>query len=270
MKLDTSDTNLSAKNLANPKVFFSRHVLEDIAWSSDTKGLVLSAPLMLSFIGPVISDVIMRKAGSRYMYTFAQLFNAVIMFASPSLARASPYILLASHIVLGLTINFNFPIIATLLTRWTPLKQKLTVVSLVFTGPTLGSLITSLLNGYLCAIPVDNGWPCLFYAAGFMHVLFALAWFIFIGDYPETHRFISERERDYIVSRRPNLSNADQNQKAQRPPYKAMLTSVPVLSFVFVFVCFVWTIQLTIVYTPIYLNAVLGFTPEQTKFSFPQ
>ncbi|GFS09129.1 vesicular glutamate transporter 3 [Elysia marginata] len=246
------------------------HVLDDISWSStgSTKGLVLSAPLILSFIGPIISDFVTRRTGSRYLFTSSQLINAILMFLSPSLARASPYVLLAGHILFGLTTTLHYPIITTLLTRWAPVKHKLTVASLVFTGPTLGSMVTSLLNGYLCAIPVDNGWPFIFYVAGVLHILYALAWFVLIGEYPESHRFISEKEKNYIMSRRAELPDSSKKQTKERPPYKTLLTSIPVLSFVFVFVCFVWTIQVFMVYIPIYLNDVHGFSPQQTGVAF--
>ncbi|RUS69975.1 hypothetical protein EGW08_022261, partial [Elysia chlorotica] len=209
--LDLGENSSSRYNFSGAQLDTFRHVLADLNWSSDTQGLVLAAPLVLSFVGPVLSDLVTRRTGTRLMFSVVQLFNGAVMAASPSLARSSPYLLMAAHIVLGLTINLNFPIIATLLTRWTPLKQKLVVASLVYTGPTMGGVVTSLLNGYLCAVPVDNGWPFLFYTAAALHVLYALAWYVCIGEFPETHRFISRKEADYIVTRRASLSTEGQS-----------------------------------------------------------
>ncbi|GFR97022.1 sialin [Elysia marginata] len=78
-------------------------VLQDIDWDSDTEGLVLAGPLMLAFIGPVLFDAVIQRVGARSVLTWNQLANAVLMFSAPSLARVSPYLMLANHIILGLT-----------------------------------------------------------------------------------------------------------------------------------------------------------------------
>ncbi|GFR97020.1 inorganic phosphate cotransporter [Elysia marginata] len=160
--------------------------------------------------------------------------------------------------------NACAPTVATLLPRWTPSKHNLTVVAFVYVGPTLGPMLLSILNGFLCSIPLDNGWPFIFYVAGALHAIFAVSWYFLMGEYPETHRFISEEESNYIVSRRPELAGGEKTQKkTNRPPYSTLLSSVPVLTFIFTYVCFIWVLLVTVVYVPIYLNDVHGFSAKE-------
>ena len=56
------------------------------------------------------------------------------------------------------------------------------------------------LSGYLCTIPVDNGWPFAFYVPGALAAVWYVFWWFLAYDGPDVHPRISEEERSYIIA----------------------------------------------------------------------
>lgn len=64
-------------------------------------------------------------------------------------------------------------------------------------GTALGTVISILLTGLLAA---NLGWDSIFYVEGVLCLIWCVAWWLMIADSPEKQtRFISQRERNYIV-----------------------------------------------------------------------
>jgi ACS family sodium-dependent inorganic phosphate cotransporter-like MFS transporter 5 len=55
------------------------------------------------------------------------------------------------------------------------------------------------LGGYLCVNGFGGGWPSIFYIFGIAGVVWFVVWMILAGASPSEHRFISEKEKDYIL-----------------------------------------------------------------------
>lgn len=53
------------------------------------------------------------------------------------------------------------------------------------------------LGGFLCTTVA--GWPSIFYLFGGVGIIWCIFWIIFTTDSPSNHRFISQKERDYIL-----------------------------------------------------------------------
>ena len=66
-------------------------------------------------------------------------------------------------------------------------------------GTPLGIVIGLPLLSVLCEIELDNGWPWAFYVPGMMGVAWFFLWTFLISESPESHRYISEREKCYII-----------------------------------------------------------------------
>ncbi len=55
------------------------------------------------------------------------------------------------------------------------------------------------MGGFLCVHGFAGIWPSIFYILGTVGIIWTLLWIIFASDSPETNRFISNKERDYIL-----------------------------------------------------------------------
>ena len=67
-----------------------------------------------------------------------------------------------------------------------------------FPGSALGGIITFFISGFLCSIPVDGGWPFVFYVFGAVSLLCAVVLSLTIHDKPQLHPHISLAEVSYI------------------------------------------------------------------------
>ena len=59
----------------------------------------------------------------------------------------------------------------------------------------LGTVISLPLSGVMAS---DLGWESVFYIQGGLGIIWYILWLLLVTDEPETHRFISEDEKEYI------------------------------------------------------------------------
>ena len=62
----------------------------------------------------------------------------------------------------------------------------------------MGGILTFFASGFLCSIPVDGGWPFVFYVFGGLSLVCAAALAAMVHDSPELHPSISPQELDLI------------------------------------------------------------------------
>ena len=55
------------------------------------------------------------------------------------------------------------------------------------------------LGGYLCQNGFDGGWPSVFYIFGAIGIVWCVLWWLIGAASPADHKFISEKEREYII-----------------------------------------------------------------------
>jgi len=55
------------------------------------------------------------------------------------------------------------------------------------------------LGGWLCDVGFDDGWGSVFYIFGLVGIVWSVMMMLLNADTPQTHKFISVTERDYIV-----------------------------------------------------------------------
>ncbi|XP_076451526.1 putative transporter slc-17.2 [Babylonia areolata] len=229
-------------------------------WDSSTQGLLLSSTGILAFVMPLMVDLLSRKVGGKLLLFCSMLCAACVTMLSPLAARLSPYVLMALRMVIGLVGGIKFPLVNEIFSWWAPRSEKVTLVSFAYSGMNTASILVSLSSGYLCSIPVDDGWPFMFYVYGGLAVTWGILW-LFTGSVkPEDHPFISEDEKQYIISTRHAM---DKNQKRSSPPYRQILTSVPVWGCLIATLAQSFCVKILSSYMPMFFNTVLGFTVEQ-------
>ena len=145
---------------------------------------------------------------------------------------------------------------------WSPVNEKLTLTAIMYSGFSFSGLVGNLLSGYLCQIPIDYGWPFIYYAFGTITAIFVVLWVALYSRTPEDHPFVSEEEKTHIITQRAGMDNANKK-KVDRPPYKQIFTSVPFWAFIVSGWCFFWSLTGIFAYMPIFFNKTLGFPPNQ-------
>ena len=73
--------------------------------------------------------------------------------------------------------------------------ERSRLVGAHFSGGPIGTFIISQLAGF---IGHQYGWEPIFRVSGILNVVFVLGWIFLVYDAPETHPYITNKERDYI------------------------------------------------------------------------
>jgi ACS family sodium-dependent inorganic phosphate cotransporter len=67
-------------------------------------------------------------------------------------------------------------------------------------GAWIGNIIALPLGSFLCVSGFDDGWPSIFYIFGILSAIWCILFFILTSDSPQTHRFATQIEKDYVIS----------------------------------------------------------------------
>jgi ACS family sodium-dependent inorganic phosphate cotransporter-like MFS transporter 5 len=122
-------------------------------------------------------------------------------------------------------------------------------------GSWVGNIIGLPLAGYLCINGFNSGWPSIFYLYGALCAAWSIVFFFICSDNPETHRFISVAERNFIVQ---ELSKVRANNKKRTPWIKFFLSKACWAIYVAHF-CSNFGIYLFLTSLPTFLKDVLKF-----------
>jgi MFS family permease len=83
--------------------------------------------------------------------------------------------------------------------NWAPKLERSFLIGIGSSGSQIGPIIGFALGGYLCNHGFAGGWPSIFYYGGILGVLWSILFVLLITESPEDHKFISEKEKLYII-----------------------------------------------------------------------
>ncbi|CAL1533545.1 unnamed protein product [Lymnaea stagnalis] len=233
-------------------------------WDSKTVGLVLSAFSFTSWVGPFFGNMVRGYLGNKWTMTLLTLGSALTTLLSPPAARTGPNVLVGLRVISGLAFGGNLPIVSDTVVWWTPESERLTAATVTFSGFNMAGIVTFFIAGFLCSVPIDNGWPFIFYIFGAITLLWTLAWHIMTTQKPEDHPWISDEEKSFIIATRSHGIGAKNTGRGDKPPYRTIMTSVPILVYMVVSSVHMWSVTIVYTYTPVYFSRPLGFTYEET------
>ena len=108
--------------------------------------------------------------------------------------------------ILGVAEAGNWPGAAKANAEWFPVKERALAQGIFNSGAAIGGIISIPLIGYL-ALFLD--WKIIFIAVGVVGLLWLVPWLVIVKGPPATHAWLSETERDYILSGQINESSSD-------------------------------------------------------------
>lgn len=191
--------------------------------------------------------------GGKWIICIALLGSGLINLITP-LISSSFIGLNISRVILGICQSGTYPAAFGLLMKWLPRSEKSFGFALLDVGGEAGSVATSSLAGYLSDYGFAGGWPSAFYVPGIVGIASFLVFVIFVTSSPETHKLVTIKELNYIKGMR-----GDKTIIAVKPtiPWKAILTSKPVLALVYGRFTLGWSVLVLDSKLPTYLSKVL-------------
>ena len=170
----------------------------ELEWDQKQIAGIFSASFYGMFISIWFSGYIADKYGPKFVF-LAILFNAVLFtFLTPIIAKHSYWGILAVRFWMGVGEAFIMPCVTSVGSRWFPPTERSTFAAIYTSGNQMGAVITMLTSSYLCASGPFGGWPSIFYFFGSLGLGWIVCWLLFVSESPNSNRFISQEEKDYI------------------------------------------------------------------------
>lgn len=107
------------------------------------------------------------------------------------------YQLLVLRFILGVSEGGMLPVVLTMVSNWFPEKEVGRANAFVMMFAPLGGMLTAPVSG---AIISAFDWRWLFIIEGLLSLVVLTVWWFMISDRPEEARWLSDRERDYLVT----------------------------------------------------------------------
>ena len=197
-----------------------------------------------------ISDI--YSFNSRNALLICVLGNAILTLIVPVVAPVL-WLLYVTRFVMGVVSAPNLPIVAIMVGRWVVYEEKSLWFGIIYSGISIGTVISILTSGMILH---GLGWEAIFYIHGFLPLIWCLVFYLYFDDNPETQKYITEEEREYIVT---SYGHRGVESKRMKVPWKSIFTSVPFIALLLTntFGTYVWYFLLTLL--PLYMNKILRF-----------
>ncbi|XP_044170620.1 vesicular glutamate transporter 3-like isoform X1 [Acropora millepora] len=227
----------------------------EFKWNSKLRGVVLGS----FYYGYVALQIpggwLAIKVGGTRLFGLAVLIASILTILTPVSARASVTLLIAVRVAEGLVLGVLFPCNHAIWSKWAPIMERTTLVSLAVTGCSVGSIFTMPVSGLLTRFNFDGGWPAAFYPFGLFGILWYAAWFLFVFESPSSHPTITKEEQEYIELSAVNAAEVTQGSV----PWKSILTSPPVWGIVAGAFASDWGLYVLLICVPLFLLEVLHY-----------
>lgn len=232
-------------------------ISKDLGMSKEEYSAIVSAFMIAYAVGQSLSGKFFDWIGTRIGFAFTILVWSIAC-ALHSVAR-SIISFSVFRALLGLSEAGNWPGATKANAEWFPIKERALAQGIFNAGASLGAVISAPLVAFLYILV---GWKATFITLGFLGILWIIPWLVINKSHPSTHPWLSEEERNYILSGQlvGNPNNID-NERV--PSWTELLTykqswSVIVSRF---FLDPIWWMFIT--WLPIYLAEQYGFDIKQ-------
>ena len=180
------------------------------------------------------------------VWSIATMLHAVASgFASFALFRG----------LLGVSEAGNWPGATKANAEWFPIKERAFAQGIFNSGAAIGGIVSGPIIAYLFVY--FDSWQATFVTIGALGLLWLVPWLILYKSGPKSHPWLSEEERDYILS---GQRNQETNEVAEYAPTSSEILSrkeswgVILASF---FLDPIW--WLFVAWLPLYLSETYGF-----------
>ncbi|MBT2613882.1 MFS transporter [Bacillus sp. ISL-78] len=207
------------------------------------------------------SGIISEKFGVRRIITFAMIWWSI--FTALTAAFSSYIFLSLVRFLFGVGEAPLAPANAVFNSFWFQKQEKGRAVSLLLVGQFFGPVIAP---GISVALLAAFGWRSVFYLFAIPGIVISIFWYIVSRDKPEMHSWVSEYEKNLILTNR-DISNADH----KRTPWKDFLGNTQFWAVGLQYFIVVYMTTLFITWLPTYLIEARHFslTKMGVAASFP-
>ncbi|XP_076175055.1 putative inorganic phosphate cotransporter isoform X2 [Ptiloglossa arizonensis] len=225
-------------------------------WDEITQGAILSSFYWGYVVTHLPGGMLSEKFGGKYSLGLGILATAVFTLITPVVVKFGEATgLIVVRVLMGLCEGTTFPALNAMLAQWTPPEERSKIGSLVFAGAQLGTVFANSLSGIILHYS-EIGWQAVFYVFGSIGVVWFLIWLVTCYNNPDTHPYISEREKNFLRER----MHTHTHKKPPSAPWRHILTSVPVWALITAQIGHDWGFFTLVNDLPKYMSSVLKYS----------
>ncbi len=229
---------------------------KDLGMDESDYAVMLNVFMVTYALGKFLSGKLYDKIGTRLGFVFS-----ITLWSAAAVLHAFARGLVSLSVVramLGLGEAGNWPGAVKSNGEWFPIKERAIAQGIFNAGASLGSVIAPALIAFLYT---QFGWRSTFIILGLIGFVWIFPWMFINKAKPEKHPWITEEERNLILSDR--IAPVDETKKEKGLPLAKILSykeSWGVLVSRF-FIEPIW--WLFVGWMPLYLNSKFGFSIEE-------
>ncbi|CAG9863086.1 unnamed protein product [Phyllotreta striolata] len=242
---------------------FSHNTITDTSilydWDETTKGLILSSFFWGYIVTHIPGGILAEKFGGKYSLGLGILSTAIFTLLTPWIITSTNgnwKVLVAVRVLVGLGEGTTYPALNALLAKWVPLSERAKIGTLVYAGSQVGTIVSNSISGVL--INATKNWASVFYLFGGAGVLWFIIWQLICYSEPESHPFISDKEKAYLKKELENVS-----QQPKDIPWRSILKSGPLWALIAAQVGHDWGFFTMVTDLPTYMSDVLKFNIKE-------
>eukprot|EP01095_Lingulamoeba_sp_RSL-Kostka_P006576 TRINITY_DN2070_c1_g1_i1.p1 TRINITY_DN2070_c1_g1~~TRINITY_DN2070_c1_g1_i1.p1 ORF type:complete len:467 (+),score=90.80 TRINITY_DN2070_c1_g1_i1:142-1542(+) len=168
----------------------------DFDWTkSETKqGVVLSSFYYGYILTQIVGGLLAERYGAKYVFLGGVIGSSFFTILTP-LSASNFYAIIIIRILTGFCEGVTYPSMHVIFSYWIPSKERSTAVPIAWGGSYFGIVLSMFTSGYIVEW---FGWASVFYIFGSLGFIWAIFWVTIASSKPESNRFISQYEIEYI------------------------------------------------------------------------
>jgi ACS family hexuronate transporter-like MFS transporter len=170
-------------------------ISEDLEMSDSDYAIILNVFMVAYALGQSISGKLYDKVGTRLGYVISIFFwslASILHAFSRGVLSISAF-----RVLLGVSEAGNWPGAVKSNAEWFPIKERAIAQGIFNAGASLGSVVAPPL---IAVLYVGFGWQITFVIIGSLGMLWIIPWLIFNKSVPKKHKWITDSEKEYILS----------------------------------------------------------------------
>lgn len=234
----------------------------DLGMDKNDYALIVNFFMVGYAIGQSLFGRIFDKIGTRFAFVLA----IVVWSASIMLHAAARGVMSFGlfRFILGVSEAGNWPGATKCNAEWFPIKERALAQGIFNSGASIGSIVSPLI---ILVLFLQFGWMGTFIVVGALGLLWLIPWLLLYKTPPKEHPWLSEAEREYILSgQKAPVAGGAGDQEQAAPGWLEMLRyrqSWSVIASRF-FLDPIW--WLFVSWLPIYLAEQFGFDIRQIAY----
>ncbi|MBT1666805.1 MFS transporter [Curtobacterium flaccumfaciens] len=221
------------------------HITEEFGFNEATAGLIVSAFSLPYALLQVFGGTISEKFGPRRaLFVITVIWGVATLWTGFAVGF---WTLFAARALLGLSEAAAFPTATQAMSRWIPRDRNGFAQGVVHSAARLGNALAPLIVAWV--IGATGSWRWAFFATAVLSLAWAVVWFVWFRDKPESAKGITQVE----LAELPPVET-----RATRPPVPWRQMAKQILPVTFVDFGYGWTLWVFLTWLPTFLSSTYG------------